>query len=114
MLMPLCTIPSESTIEYFTGGNPFSLAFCLVSSETILPAPSPPSVRFTRIPVPKSRRPYRVINSISFPNFDSAYECYKKHEYAHLKEIEVWEHNKKQVVVELLWNYFLNCFEVAS
>ena len=47
-----------------------------------------------------------VINSISFPNFDSAYECYKKHEYAHLKEIEVWEHNKKQVVVELLWNFF--------
>lgn len=55
-----------------------------------------------------------VIKSISFPNFDSAYECYKKHEYAHLKEIEVWEYNKKQVVVKLLWNSFLNYFEVVS
>lgn len=47
---------------------------------------------------------YFSLNSMSFPDFDSAYECYKKHKHAHLKEIEVWEYNGKQEVVSLLWN----------
>lgn len=53
-----------------------------------------------------------IFESVSFPNFDSAYECYKKHKRAHLKEIEVWEYNKKQVVVKLLWNPCIEEFEV--
>lgn len=53
-----------------------------------------------------------TIYSSSFPDFDSAHEEYNKYEDANLKEIEVWQYNERQVVVNLLWNEYMKYFEV--
>jgi len=55
-----CFLPLKNNEVVF-----LSLSFSF--SLTILPnTPSPPSVKFTKVPFPKSCRPYKAMNSISF------------------------------------------------